>query len=183
MEVTLLITENHGIVFLNICENLVQSSWVKVFRIIPEFRTLKLTIQRKSASISCFSDLFWRHLKSIDHLKMKCQYFVGILQVLIFEFLKFRIFVNLFQICWLDMPWYCTKMSHCNLHGWKLFLNSGLWGWLSVVSIYRKSALKSYLLFWVHLKTIGHLTLSFMNIHGKPHPLWIIILIKFHFGT
>ena len=49
---------DQGIVFLNFCENLVLSSWVKIFRIIPEFRTLRLTIQRKSASISCFSDLF-----------------------------------------------------------------------------------------------------------------------------
>ena len=49
-------------------------TWVKVFRIIPEFRILRLTFHRKSASkcwirriIMAFSDLFSVHLRKMDH--------------------------------------------------------------------------------------------------------------------
>ena len=50
-------------------------SWVKVLRIIPEFRILRLTLHRKSASKNLsyginnsFSDLFSVCLKANDHL-------------------------------------------------------------------------------------------------------------------
>ena len=73
-------------------------AWVKVFRIIPEFRILRLTFYRKSASKSrireiknSFSDLFSVCLQAIGHLNLICEYFVGILQVLRLEFRKFRI--------------------------------------------------------------------------------------------
>ena len=52
--------------------------WVKVFRIIPEFRIFRRAFHRKSAikilnladSIS-FSDLFSVYLKAVDHLNLK----------------------------------------------------------------------------------------------------------------
>ena len=62
-------------------------SWVKVFRIIPEFRILRLTFHflkmLNSADYYRFSDLFSVCLKTIDHLSLK--YLVGILQVLRWE--------------------------------------------------------------------------------------------------
>ena len=44
-----------------------------------------------SADNNSFSDLVSVYLKTIDHLNMKLLIFVGILQVLIFDFKKFRI--------------------------------------------------------------------------------------------
>ena len=44
----LLATIGGQIVFLYIPENLFDNAWVKVFRIIPEFRILRLTFPRKS---------------------------------------------------------------------------------------------------------------------------------------
>ena len=46
-------------------------AWVKVFRIIPEFRILRLTFHRKSAlkDYSNNSPLFSVSLKTIDHLR------------------------------------------------------------------------------------------------------------------
>ena len=53
-------------------------SWVKVYRIIPESRILRLTFQRKVglkmlnlADYNSFSDLFPVYLKTIDHLNLK----------------------------------------------------------------------------------------------------------------
>ena len=50
-------------------------TWVKVFRIIPEFRVLRLTFHNFSqpkmlnlADLNSFSDLFSVHLRGIDHL-------------------------------------------------------------------------------------------------------------------
>ena len=60
-------------------------TWVKVFRIIPEFRILKLTFHRKSAvslkilnqaDSNCFSDLFSVYLMTFDHLNLKLLIFV-----------------------------------------------------------------------------------------------------------
>ena len=76
---------------------------MKVFRIIPEFRILRLTFLRKSASkfgirhhadYNSFSDIFTVYLKTINHLNLKYNYFEGILQRLKFEFQKFRILEN-----------------------------------------------------------------------------------------
>ena len=74
---------------------------MKVFRITPEFRILGLTFHRKSiesqpkilnktGSIS-FSDLISVYLKTIDHLILKLFVFIGILQVLRFDFQMFSI--------------------------------------------------------------------------------------------
>ena len=48
-------------------------TWVKVFRIIPEFRILRLTFHRKSASKcnNSFTDLFSVCLWTFDHLNLK----------------------------------------------------------------------------------------------------------------
>ena len=47
-------------------------SWVKVFRSIPEFRVLRLTLvslkMLNSADFNSFFDLFTVHLWAIDHL-------------------------------------------------------------------------------------------------------------------
>ena len=54
---------------------------VNVFRIIPEFRILRLTFHRKStlkllnlADYNSFSDLFSVYLKTIDHLNLYLVY-------------------------------------------------------------------------------------------------------------
>ena len=54
------------------------NAWVKFFRIIPEFRILRLTFYRKSAPESCirqitgiFSGLFTVNLKTFDHSNLK----------------------------------------------------------------------------------------------------------------
>ena len=60
---------------------------MKVFRIIPEFRILRLTFPRYNS----FFDVFTVDLKIIYHGNLKYYYFEGILQVLKFEFQKFRI--------------------------------------------------------------------------------------------
>ena len=68
------------------------------FRIIPEFRILRLTFHRKvslkilnyAASYGVF-DLISVYLKTIDHLNLKLLIFIGILHVLRSEFQKFRI--------------------------------------------------------------------------------------------
>ena len=57
---------------------------MKVFRIIPEFRIFRLTFHS-------FIDIFTVDLKTIKHVNLKYYYFEGILQVLKFEFQKFRI--------------------------------------------------------------------------------------------
>ena len=70
--------------------------WVKGFMINPEFRTLRLTFHRKSASkcwirqiiiasLIIFSDC----LNTINHLSLTLFVTLGILQVLKFEFLMF----------------------------------------------------------------------------------------------
>ena len=68
---------------------------MKVFKIIPEFRILKLTFHRKSASTDSYSffDLISVYLKTNDHLNLKLLIFVDIqvLHVLRFDFQKFRI--------------------------------------------------------------------------------------------
>ena len=45
----------------------------------------------KQADYNRFSDFFFRLLNTINHLNMKLFIFIGILQVIKFEFLKFRI--------------------------------------------------------------------------------------------
>ena len=48
------------------------NAWVKVFRITPELRILRLTFHRKSAGDNNrFSDLYSVCLKTIDHLNFK----------------------------------------------------------------------------------------------------------------
>ena len=75
-------------------------AWVKVFRIISEFRILRLTFRKKFSlkilnyDSNSFFDLFSVHLKTIYHLNLKLLIFVGILQVLRFDIKKFRIFGN-----------------------------------------------------------------------------------------
>ena len=67
------LNENMFYVFLESVLTNTHITRVKVFRINPEFRILRLT------------------LNLINHLKLKLFTFVGILQVLKFVFLKFRI--------------------------------------------------------------------------------------------
>ena len=71
-----------------------------VFRIYPEFRILRLTFHRKSASKCWIRQTIIASLISFqiiytpitcNHLNLKFFIFVGILQVLKFGFLKFRI--------------------------------------------------------------------------------------------
>ena len=68
----------------------VQNTWVNVFRFIPEFRILRLTFHRKSASKYCIvqiiivSDIIAVKLKTINLLNLKYFYLEGILQVLTF---------------------------------------------------------------------------------------------------
>ena len=71
---------------------------MKVFRIIPEFRILRLDFPQKVslkilnlADSYGFFDLISGYLKTIDHLNLKLLIFVGILQVSRFDFQKFRI--------------------------------------------------------------------------------------------
>ena len=65
-------------------------TWVKVVRIIPEFRILRLIFHRKSASkcwigqILIASDLFPVNLGAFDHLNWKL-FIIGIQHVLRFE--------------------------------------------------------------------------------------------------
>ena len=61
--------------------------WIKLFRIIPEFRILKVILKMLNwGEYSRFSDLYSVCLKKTDHLNLK---------VLRSEFQKFRIFVIL----------------------------------------------------------------------------------------
>ena len=75
-------------------------AWVRVFRIIPEFRILRPTFHRKSAS-KCwirFFDLNWDCLKTIDHFKLEIAILNGQTASLRLEFRKFRIFeILIFQ--------------------------------------------------------------------------------------
>ena len=98
----------------------IKTSWVKVFRIIPEFRILRLTFCVKvslkflnSADSYGFFDLILLYLKTIDHLNFKLLIFIGILQVLRFDFQKFRILEILnFLTCILSYyPAHSMKMS------------------------------------------------------------------------
>ena len=74
-------------------------SWVKIFRIVPEFRILRLTLWKVCLKILNLADsygffgLFSICLKTIDcvNLKLLIQVFIGILQVLRYDFQKFRI--------------------------------------------------------------------------------------------
>ena len=66
---------------------------MKGFRIISEFRILRLAFYRKvslkilnSVDNNSFSDLVSVYLETIDHLNLKLLIFVGILQVLRFDF-------------------------------------------------------------------------------------------------
>ena len=60
-------------------EDATKFAWVKVFRIIPEFRILRLTFHRKSASKSwirqiLMASLIWfklTYIKTIDHLNFE----------------------------------------------------------------------------------------------------------------
>ena len=70
---------------------------MKVFRINPEFRILRLTFHRKSASKCRISEIklvslitFFDFLNTISHLKMELLFFEGILLKLN-SFKKFRI--------------------------------------------------------------------------------------------
>ena len=74
--------------------------WVKVFRIIPGFRILRLTFPRKWASkdwieviiIGSF-DLFSVHLKAMDHLNLK-------MLILCRHTASFKIWISKFQDFW-----------------------------------------------------------------------------------
>ena len=48
---------------------------MKVIRIIPEFRILRLTFHRNNDN--SFSDLFVVCLRTIDHLNLKLRIFIG----------------------------------------------------------------------------------------------------------
>ena len=78
-------------------------AWVKVFRIIPEFRILRLTFHRKSAS------KWWIRvcLRTIDHLNLKLWIFSG-------HTASFKIGVSKVQ----DFRNY--EFSPMHMHGWKL---------------------------------------------------------------
>ena len=69
------------------------NTWVKVFRIVPEFRILRLISLKllNFADSNSFFDLFSVYLNTIDHLNLKMLIFIGILQVLRYDFQKFRI--------------------------------------------------------------------------------------------
>ena len=76
--------------FSFVCLNI---TWVKVFRIIPEVRVLRKKVSLKilnQADYNSFPDIFSVYLKRIGCLNLKLLIFVGILQVLRFEFLKVR---------------------------------------------------------------------------------------------
>ena len=86
------------------------SASVKVFRINPEFRILKLTFHRNLVSkcwireiIITSLDEFSDYLNTVNHLNMKLFIFVGILQVSKFEFLKFRILEYFYFHPWLNV--------------------------------------------------------------------------------
>ena len=63
---------------------------MKVFRIIPEFRILRLTFCGLADSYGFF-DLISFYLKTIDNLNLKLLIFVGILNGSRFDFQKFKI--------------------------------------------------------------------------------------------
>ena len=60
---------------ITVCHQYASPAWVKVFRIIPKFRILRLTFHRKSAGLKMlnsadndsFSDLVSVYLKIFDH--------------------------------------------------------------------------------------------------------------------
>ena len=71
---------------------------MKVFRFIPELRILRLTFHKRvslkipnEADSYSFFDLFSFYRETNDHLNLKLLIFVGILQVLRYDFKKFRI--------------------------------------------------------------------------------------------
>ena len=64
---------------------------MKAFRIIPEFRILRLLKILNWADYYGFFDLISVFLKTIDRLNLKLLIFIGILQVLRFDFQKIRI--------------------------------------------------------------------------------------------
>ena len=115
---TLVMATNGALFHSKIQEELrIQTSvhaWVKVFRIIPEFRNLRLTFHWKSASkcwireiIIDFSIYIQSVLRQLTIKIGNCEYLVGILQVLRFEFQKFRILeiwnfthVHVFVLSW-----------------------------------------------------------------------------------
>ena len=67
--------------------------------IIPEFRILSLKILNFADSYGFF-DLISVYLKTIDHLNLKLLIFIGIGQVLRFDFQKFRILeISNFHAC------------------------------------------------------------------------------------
>ena len=73
-------------------------TWVKVFRINPEFRILRLTFIRKSTSKCLIKEIeiaslikFSDYLNTINHFDFKFSIFITICQVLKFEFQKFMI--------------------------------------------------------------------------------------------
>ena len=70
--------------------------WVKVFWINPEFRILTLTFHRKSASKCWIKEIIIAssisfQINTINHFNFKLSIFVAILQILKFEYQKFRI--------------------------------------------------------------------------------------------
>ena len=69
--------------------------WVTVFRIIPEFRILRLESQPQNSELGRLKFLLrfiCIYLKTIYHLNLKLLSSLCMLQFLRFEFLKFRIF-------------------------------------------------------------------------------------------
>ena len=72
---------------------LATSTWVKVFRINPDLRILRLIFHRKSASKCRIREIiiaspinFPDYLNTINHLNMKLFVFVGIMQAKNFNF-------------------------------------------------------------------------------------------------
>ena len=93
-------------------------AWVKVFRIFPEFRVLRLTFHRKSAPKSWirFFYLISVYPKTIDHLNLKSLIFIGIVQVLRFDFQELRILEILnFHPCTDYMQIFKILASLCSL--------------------------------------------------------------------
>ena len=96
---------------------------MKVFRINPEFRILRLTFNKSYIrQISIDSLISYQDLNTINHLNLKLFIFVGILQVLKFDFLKFRILETLnFHTYFADYRHVWTeyrmiqRYSHCLL--------------------------------------------------------------------
>ena len=77
---------------------------MKVFRVIPEFWIFEIVSLKmlNYADYNSFSSLESVYLHIINHLNANYSYSVDLLQILRFEFLKFRIleFINFHPCTW-----------------------------------------------------------------------------------